>query len=252
MDAEMFGNLSNYPNSGMKERAGLVGEANGGVLFLDEIGELPLELQAHLLRVLDSDGEYQRLGESSLRRSDFRLLAATNRDPSHLRADFAARFKVKVELPPLSERREDIPLLVRHLVSSAALANPELAGRFVTRTDGGLPHVAIDSRLTEALLRHEYAGNIRELDAILWKAMAGGGDVLLHEPALFGPSHGSMPPKTPATSERRARNRELLKDEIESALSDAKGNVAEAAAALGLSSRYALYRLLTKHGIVTR
>src|SRR6185503_16398678 len=88
MDAELFGNAKNYPNPGMAERAGLIGEANGGTLFLDEIGELPAELQAHLLRVLDGDGEYQRLGDAQQRRSDFRLVAATNRDPSSLKHDF--------------------------------------------------------------------------------------------------------------------------------------------------------------------
>src|SRR5580658_1466090 len=91
VDAELFGNVRNYPNPGMAERRGLIGQADGGFLFLDEIGELPAELQAHLLRVLDSGGEHQRLGESSAQRSDFRLIAATNRDPTELKHDLLAR-----------------------------------------------------------------------------------------------------------------------------------------------------------------
>ncbi len=80
IDAELFGSARNYPNAGMPERAGLVGQADGGTLFLDEIAEIPAEQQAHLLRVLDADGEYQRLGEATTRRSDLVLVGATNRD----------------------------------------------------------------------------------------------------------------------------------------------------------------------------
>ena len=82
IDAELFGNIANYPNSGMPERPGLIGQAQGSTLFLDEIGELPLELQAHLLRVLDAEGEYQRLGEARPRKADVRLMAPPRAPPS--------------------------------------------------------------------------------------------------------------------------------------------------------------------------
>src|SRR5262249_46773968 len=97
VDAELFGNLKGYPNPGMPDRAGLVGAAHGGSLFLDEFGELPLSAQAHLLRVLDA-GEYQRLGETGVRRADFRLLAATNRAESAFRQDVLARFDFRLKL----------------------------------------------------------------------------------------------------------------------------------------------------------
>src|SRR4029077_9274313 len=86
IDAELFGNAKNYPNPGMVERSGLIGEAHGSTLFLDELGELPHAAQAHLLRVLDG-GEYQRLGEAQARVSDFRLVVATNRILSSLKPD---------------------------------------------------------------------------------------------------------------------------------------------------------------------
>src|SRR5205807_1302663 len=90
VDAELFGNAPNYPNQGMPERAGLIGEADGSTLFLDELGELPEALQTRLLRVLDS-GEYQRLGDSRRRSASFRFVAATHRSLEKLREDVAAR-----------------------------------------------------------------------------------------------------------------------------------------------------------------
>jgi len=115
IDAELFGNAADYPNAGMPARAGVVGEAHNSTLFLDEIGELPRELQAHLLRVLDRGGEHQRLGEARVRQSDFTLVAATNRDLTELRLDILARLTLRVQLPSLTDRPEDIPLLIRHL-----------------------------------------------------------------------------------------------------------------------------------------
>jgi two-component system nitrogen regulation response regulator GlnG/two-component system response regulator HydG len=229
-----------------------VGQADGGFLFLDEIGELSAELQSHLLRVLDSGGEYQRLGESTSRRSDFCLLAATNRDPADLRADLVARLTVKVELPPLSERREDIPLLVRHLVLKAASESPDLAKRFTETTPQGVVNAKVDSKLVDALLRRNYVGNVRELEAVLWKAMgASDGDfVAYHDTALANETQ-----KAPGNTERpdavtgRSRNREPSEQEIRAALTRATGNVARASKELGLSSRYALYRRMVKLGI---
>jgi DNA-binding NtrC family response regulator len=250
LDAELFGNQKNYPNPGMGERPGLIGQADGGTLFLDEIGELPADSQSHLLRVLDSGGEYQRLGEAMLRRSNLRLLAATNRDPSALRADFLARLVVRVEVPPLSERRQDIPLLARHLVVRASESSPDLVGRFLETHADGFLDVRMDSKLVEALLRHDFDMNMRSLEALLWRAMAASpGDTILHTPSLF--EREAPPSRAPeaAASAPRARNPEPGALEIREALRAAGGNVALAAKALGLSSRYALYRLLVKLGI---
>ena len=250
IDAEIFGNLKNYPNPGMLDRPGLVGQADGGFLFLDEVGELSQELQSHLLRVLDSGGEYQRLGEAITRRSNFCLLAATNRDPADLRADLRARLTVKVELPPLSERREDIPLLVRHLVLNAASASPDLAMRFKATTPAGVTHARVDSKLIESLLHRDYAGNVRELEAVLWKAMsASDGDFVAYVDSTLADENRKGTTEQSDGVSGRARNRTPSEDEIREALAKATGNVAQAAKELGLSSRYALYRRLVKLGI---
>ncbi len=129
MDAELFGHAKNYPNQGSPERRGLVGEADGGTLFLDEFAELPASLQAHLLRVLD-DGEYHRLGDARARRADLRLIAATNRPEQSLKHDVLARLKARIAVPDFDARREDIPLLVAHLLRRQAAGAPALLERF--------------------------------------------------------------------------------------------------------------------------
>ncbi len=128
--SELFGNPANYPNHGMQARKGLLAAADHGTLFLDEIGDCPLEAQVQLLRALDT-GEYKLLGETTSRRVDVRVVGATNRDDSRFRGDFFARFLVRVRIPPLRERQEDIPLLIRSWLLERARKYPELAGRFV-------------------------------------------------------------------------------------------------------------------------
>ncbi len=245
IDAELFGNVRNYPNAGMPERPGLVGQANGGTLFLDEIGELPAEMQSHLLRVLDAEGEYQRLGEATPRRSDMRLVGATNRDPRTLKHDLLARLTVRIELPPIGERREDIPLLLRHLLLRAATRVPDLAKRFVSKRTG-LATARIEPELVDHLLRRPLPLNVRELDALLWRAMeTARGDVLaLTEEVRADAEAGGEP-----ESVQSARNAEPTAEEIRGVLDREGGSITRAAKALGLTSRYALYRLLKKHGI---
>jgi two-component system nitrogen regulation response regulator GlnG/two-component system response regulator HydG len=261
IDAELFGNAKNYPNPGMPDRPGLIGEADGGTLFLDEIGELPVELQSHLLRVLDADGEYQRLGDATARRSRLRLIAATNRDASALKHDFAARFTARVEMPSLEKRREDIPLLARHLLLRAAKKSPDIAGHFIARTSCGHDYPRIHPSLVSHLLQRGYTANIRELDAMLWRAMSEShGDVIeplsemrtsINERAAAPSS--SRPSESPAASaDPPAESRpDPNPDEIRAALAQCDGRVAEAARTLGMKSRYALYRLMKKHNIDT-
>ncbi len=243
VDAELFGNARNYPNAGMPERTGLIGEAHGGTLFLDEIAELPGELQSHLLRVLDGRGEYQRLGDASARRADFVLVGATNRERTALKHDLLARFLLGVELPPLRERREDLPLLVRAVLARAAQRSPGVAERFVTRADDGEggPHARLDPKLLVHLLGHPFEANVRELEALLWRAMAESPSDTLTLPATAEPT---VPPAADARDEPA-----LTEAVIRACLAEQGGNVTRAAAVLGLANRFTLYRLMKKLGI---
>ena len=246
VDAELFGNVKNYPNAGMPERAGLIGEADGGTLFLDEIGELPHEQQAHLLRVLDADGEYQRLGEAKARRSRFRLIAATNRNLAALKDDFLARFNSRIDVPGLPERREDIPLLARHLLERAAQGSPQLASRFLGRSADGTAWLRIDPELVAHMLRRPYRTHVRELDALLWKSLAETTGEVLALPAdlrIAPPAAGSS--KSGATGAAP----EPSAAEIVAALEKHEWNVPLASRALALSSRFVLNRLMKKHRI---
>jgi two-component system nitrogen regulation response regulator GlnG/two-component system response regulator HydG len=166
--AELFGNIRNYPNPGTPDRPGLVGQADGSTLFLDEIAELPPAVQAQLLRVLDQ-GEHQRVGESVSRRSSLRLVGATNRPPEDLKHDFLARFHVTLRVPGLDERREDVPLLAAHLLRLRAAADPGLAERFFH--DGSpASWPRLSPALVTALVRHSFVAHVRELGSLLLRA----------------------------------------------------------------------------------
>jgi DNA-binding NtrC family response regulator len=239
VDAELFGNLKDYPNPGMPDRKGLIGAADGGTLFLDEFAELPLRAQAHVLRALDH-GEYQRLGETTVRRSHFRLIAATNRPESALRDDLLARFDFRLILASLAERREDIPFIARHLFRAMNDEAPELCARFAG--DDGSPR--LDPDFVSRLLRYPFARNVRELRSLLWSS--------LHE----SPGEWLQWPRTleePSSAPENASSSPTpLVDQIERVLAENGGSIEKSWRPLGLSSRHALIRLLKKHGIVVQ
>ena len=238
IDAELFGHAKNYPNAGMQDRAGIIGEANGGVLFLDEIAELPHEMQSHLLRVLDARGEYQRLGDPTSRRSDFALVGATNRDASMLKHDLVARFALRVQLAPLRARQADIPLFVRHLLQRAVAKSPTLVERFFAST-GGASHPRVEPRLIADLLGRSFPANVRELEALLWRAIAASpNDTIALVDAQAAPA-----------AEEHDGPGELTADQLRAALAEQGGSMTKAAAALGLPSRFALYRLMKRFAI---
>jgi DNA-binding NtrC family response regulator len=244
VDAELFGNAKNYPNPGMPERRGLIGEANGSSLFLDEIGELSQTMQAHLLRVLDRGGEYQRLGDSTRLHSNFRLIAATNRDPSTLKHDFLARLPARVKLPGLNDRREDIPLLVRHLLLRLCQsAGEHLLARFFERRHGAYAEPRIDPDLIELLLRHSYTTHARELERLLWLALSTSRDDFVCATDEVRAELGGAAPEPEVEVDQAA---------VEAALAASGGNITRATRILGLRNRYVLYRLMRKFGIATR
>jgi two-component system nitrogen regulation response regulator GlnG/two-component system response regulator HydG len=226
IDAELFGNQKNYPNSGMPERIGLVGEADGSCLFLDEIGELPVASQAHLLRVLDQ-GEYHRLGEARSRRSNFRLLVATNRDPAAaLKHDLGARLTFRILVPRLDERREDIPLIIRHMVRrSAAPGEPD-----------------IELNVMRNLVQRSYPLNVRELEARLWQ-----------DPAS---ASGSLDSAVQASSSQlasfQAAPAALTAERIQQCLDENNGSLQATFKALGMKNRFVLLRMIKRHGLEVR
>ena len=240
IDAELFGNARNYPNAGMRERRGIVGEADGGTLFLDEIAELPEELQAHLLRLLDS-GEYHRLGDEASQRADLRVVGATNRDEAALKHDLLARFTLRIDVPGLDERVDDIPLIARAILRRHARSDDELRRRFF---DGD--HPRIEPALIEALLTRRYTTHVREVETMLLSSLAVSRGSFLALPAgtrrvEAGPAPGRGDVRPPPTREQ-----------IEAELARNGGNVSQAWRDLGLSSRDALRRLMKKHEIAGR
>jgi DNA-binding NtrC family response regulator len=229
-ESEFFGHARGAFTGALESRPGALRLADGGTLFLDEIEDLPLSLQAKLLRVVQ-DGEVRPLGGSAARRVDARLIAASNRELWRLveagafRRDLFYRLRVlSIVLPPLRERAADLPLLVGHFV---AAFNRRQGTRFVTPPPAQL----------RPLLDHPWPGNVRELENTLESLLILAGTeqrdlagVLRHAPAIDG---GFWP-------DERAR--------ILRVLNDHRWNRQRAAAALGIS-RVTLWRRMERHGI---
>lgn len=191
-DAELFGAAPSV--GGGSARRGLIGRAEGGTLFLDEIGDLSAGLRARLLRLMDG-GEYQRPGEDRTRVADVRIVAATNRPAASLAPDLRARFRHVVAVPPLDDRREDIPLLALHLLRRAVAEDPELRARFAD--EAGEPRISAD--LVASLLADPLALQVRGLDEQLWRGLgASRGDHV--EPASEPVPPAAEPPPPPGDS----------------------------------------------------
>jgi transcriptional regulator with PAS, ATPase and Fis domain len=160
IESELFGHEKGSFTSAVDTRKGYFEIADGGTIFLDEIGEMPLATQVKLLRVLEN-GEYMRVGASTPRKADVRVIAATNKDLDYevrqkkFRADLYFRLRsVNIQVPPLRERKEDIPLLVDHIIKEFTAKNHTTFEGF---TDDA----------TEVLLKYDWPGNVRELRNVL-------------------------------------------------------------------------------------
>jgi transcriptional regulator with GAF, ATPase, and Fis domain len=250
IDSELFGNMRGYPNPGMPERPGLVGQADGSTLFLDEIGELPEAAQAHLLRLLDG-GEYQRLGDARARKADVRVLAATNR-PQTLRPEFHLRFGLRVDVPDLDARREDVPLIARCLANQQARQEPATWAPFISNDRAGEVKFAPD--FVRALVTHRYPGSVRELESLLWASVRESGEGRLETPSALAPAAGvqdSMSEEESASSPA-TDPRDLDPARIQECLAEHGGSIESTWRALNLTSRHVLVRLIKKHGLSTR
>jgi two-component system nitrogen regulation response regulator GlnG/two-component system response regulator HydG len=251
VDAELFGNTRNYPNPGMPDRPGLIGQAHESTLFLDEFAELPSSSQTHLLRVLDA-GEYQRLGEATARRSDFRLVAATNHPPSDLREDILGRFKFSVELSGLHDRPEDIPLLLRHMLVQIARSDSAVA-KLVFPDSNPDADPRLPAPWVEALVRRAYTAHYRELENLLWKALAAERGTELSAGAALGAIEHTAAPASDGSSPPVGPDGEALRPEdIQACLDRHNGAIEQTWRALGLGSRHVLARLISKHGLEVR
>src|SRR5882762_943099 len=237
LESELFGHERGAFTGAIVQRIGRLELANNGTLFLDEVGDIPLELQPKLLRVLQ-EREFERLGSTRTLSTNVRLIAATNRDLSAMvqegkfRSDLFFRLNVfPVELPPLRERREDIPLLVR-----------QFAEDFSRRMNKTIE--TISPGTMDALCCYPWPGNVRELQNVIERAV-----ILSRGPALAVPlveieRHSTPEPAredTPVRSARRQPVRSILsevdRDQIIRALRDANGRVGGpdgAASRLGL------------------
>ena len=164
LESELFGYVKGAFTGAERDKPGRFQLADGGTIFLDEIGDLPLSLQAKLLRVLE-DKEFYPLGSRRTRKVDVRIISATNRELDELvgkgmfREDLFYRLNVmRIKIPPLEKRREDLPLLIPHIVRKP------YAGR-------GNPPPALSEEVMEILLNYDYPGNVRELENILEHAL---------------------------------------------------------------------------------
>ena len=239
LESELFGHMRGAFTGAVSDRHGLFEQASGGTLFLDEIGELPTGLQAKLLRVLQ-DGEIRRIGDTRSRSVDARVVAATARDleadvrGGRFREDLFYRLNVVgIRLPPLTERPEDLPPLIRRLLAGHAQRM-------------NVPVPVIEPEALRALLDYQWPGNVRELQNALERALvlAVGGRIGLEAlpPVIRGTVPSLVPPTAEALSlKRRADAAEL--DAIKEALRRTGGNRREAAALLGISVRTLFYKL---------
>ena len=238
-ESEIFGHVKGAFTDARTDRIGRFELANGGTLFLDEIANVPVRQQAKLLRVLET-GELERVGSSQTRRVDVRILSATNAQlhqeakAGNFREDLLFRINtVEIHLPPLRDRREDIPLLAAHFLNRNR-------SRYRKQVSGFTPAAM------QQLMQYAWPGNVRELEHTVERA------VLLCRGEEIEPANLAIAAAR-SSSSFEAISENMSIDEVESllikkVLRRCDGNISQAAEALGLS-RSALYRRIEKYGL---
>lgn len=243
LESELFGYVKGAFTDAKKDKPGRFALANGGTIFLDEVGDMSPSLQVKLLRVLQ-EKEYEPLGSTSPRKTDVRIIAATNKNLSTLvsegkfRDDLFYRLNVvKIELPPLSKRREDIPLLIDAFVQKFNLK----MGKQIT---------GVSDQVLRLLLKYDYPGNVRELENIIEHAfvLCGGSkidlDCLPKELTMRQEETDSFVPLKEEHPLEKAEA-EIVKRTLEKN----RGNRIKAAQELGIS-RVTLWRKIRRYGLV--
>ncbi|HSS77090.1 MAG TPA: sigma 54-interacting transcriptional regulator, partial [Thermoanaerobaculia bacterium] len=223
--SELFGHEKGAFTGALQRRVGRFELAGGGSIFLDEVGELPAEVQATLLRVLQ-EGTFERVGGGPPIATDARVIAATNRDLSAavaegtFRSDLFYRLNVfPIEIPPLRQRREDLPILVEYFVARYAA---RLGKRFES----------IEKSSMDRILAYSWPGNVRELQNVIERAtiLSEGKVLRVDEPLIGGTGAGSVTSSAPALP-LPASLREQERQRIEEALTQTRGRVSGAAGA---------------------
>jgi DNA-binding NtrC family response regulator len=244
LESELFGHEKGAFTGAVIAKRGLFEVAEGGTLFIDEVAEMSPGMQAKLLRVLEN-GTFRKVGGTQEQSADVRVIAATNKPleeeqaAGRFREDLFYRLNVfSIDLPPLKDRREDIPILVEH---------------FLTTRQLGKVKCTIDPAAMEALTTYEWPGNVRELANVIERAqiLAENHYIMPHD--LPDSVTGLRPatatrPSAPAAAANPSSLQEVEKRHVLAVMRQAAGNKMRAAKALGISRR-ALYRLLEKYGI---
>lgn len=232
LESELFGHEKGAFTGAAKRRIGRFEEADGGTLFLDEIGEMSLTLQVKLLRFLQ-EREFQRLGGNEIIRADVRIISATNRNletmvrDGSFREDLFYRLNVvTMAIPPLRDRKDDIPLLIDHFLNKFSSENGTAKG------------ISVEAR--DMLMKYDYPGNVRELENILERAtvisregVISVEDLPFREGVSADLKNGKMKESIEALESRM----------IQKAVQDAGGNQSKAAETLGISERMLRYKL---------
>ncbi|MFP2932154.1 sigma 54-interacting transcriptional regulator [Pyxidicoccus sp. 3LG] len=239
IESELFGHVKGAFTGAHSERQGHLVQAHGGTVFLDEVGELPLELQPKLLRVLES-GTVRRVGDNAARSVDVRVVAATHRD---LKAEVAAgRFRadlyyrlavVPVRVPALRERSEDIPLLARHLFAQA-----------------GQPDFPLTEELVRRLVGYDWPGNVRELRNFVHRVLAAG-DVELPDARPVSSAAPAVTEDLSGLTFKEAKERMVeafTREYLTALLAKCGNNISEVARTAGLARSH-VHGLLNRYGL---
>jgi len=249
IESELFGYAKGAFTGAISDKPGLVAEAEGGTLFLDEIGDLKPGLQTKLLRLLQ-EGEYRPVGSVKTQRADLRFIAATNKNLEQamkektFREDLFYRLNViRLEMPPLNERTEDIPLLCYHFLN-----------KYSARNDKAIREIA--SPAIQALKGRAFPGNIRELENIIERGVifCTGDTLTLSDLGLSEAGHPGLPEAAGdrslmAFKDAKEENTRLFHDHyIRSLLKACNGNISKAAEVAGIQRQY-LHRLMKESHI---